>query len=165
MLKEFLNAKVNKTYVNARTGETSHRTVVNGKYAKMNKTYNVMSTHFGFIKNLANAKIAGLTKLDLPKTLLMLAFIPELLLNLYEVFGLPSMLNAAKDPVLMQQMITSIAYVAIIVWCSLSHISGMYFRLTIRYTNKADSYQPAHRVATTKTIWLVIILVIVKIFL
>lgn len=165
MLREFLNTKVNKTYVNDRTGETSYRTVVNGKYAYMTKAYDAISAHFSFVKNLGHAKITGLTKWDLPKTLIMIAFMPQLWWNLYEAFGLPSMLSASNDPVLIQQLITSMAYVAIIIWCSLSHISGMYFRLTIRYTKKSDSYKPAHKVATTKTIGILLILVIVKIFL
>lgn len=173
MFREFLNARINKTYVNDRTGEVSERRVVNGKFANISKIYNIVSPHFDFVKNFKDFKVNALTVWDAVLAGLMVLSIPMFFTgNVYETLGLPSFLGLGGDPLLVQMLVTAMAYVVLLTWLYVFTVTRLYFKTTFVYTkdlsNPRSIYKANPRaigLANKYALLVLVIMVVAKIFI
>lgn len=173
MFREFLNARINKTYVNDRTGEVSERRVVNGKFANISKIYNIVSPHFAFVKNFKDFKINALNAWDGILAVLMVLSIPMFFIgNVYETLGLPSFLGLGGDPLLVQMLVTAMAYVVLLTWLYVFTVTRLYFKTTFVYTKDLSSPRSIYKanpraisLANKYALLVLVIMVVAKIFI
>lgn len=165
MFKEFLNSKLNKTYVNDRTGERSNRRVVNGKYVYLNRLYKMIAPITEGLAKFKHFNFKTLRPLDLVKVILGILLIPYAYSQLAYMLIFPSIVSILNVPIFVELFFRTLLQFAIIAYVIGRCLYGVYNRGTSDYDYRAESYPVCNRRVITAVLVLSGLVLVAKIFL
>lgn len=165
MFKEFLDEKLNKTYVNDRTGEESHRRVVNGKYAKMNKAYEAAAPVRGIFSKLLHFNFRTIDSVDVVNIFIAILAMGVIDYEVTTVMNIPALKDVYQLPFVTVGFIQNLLFTAIAAIVVGNVFYGIYKRGTSDYANREESYSEVHPRVLVTVLLLTAVFAIVKIFL
>lgn len=165
MFKEFLNSKLNKTYVNDRTGERSNRRVVNGKYVYLNRFYKMIAPITEGLAKFKYFKFKTVKPFDVVKVIIGFLLIPYAYSQLAYMLNFPPIITILNVSLFMELFFRTLLQFAIVAYVIGRCLYGIYNRGTSDYDYREQSYPVCNKRVITTVLVLSGLILVAKIFL
>lgn len=165
MLKEFLYKKLNKTYVNDRTGEKSTRRVVNGKYVHLNRFYKMIAPIVDSFAKLQYFNFKTVKPVDIAKVVLGIVLVPYAYSQLAYLLVFPPLVSILNIALYMELFFRTLLQFAIVAYLIGRCLYGVYNRGTSNYNYREESYPVCNKRVIMTVLAISGLILVAKIFL